>query len=259
MTKSPPEQPKPPQCSIWTLGRLVVAGVLAATAARSARPPRRALRQAVALAPAGRRVACLRALARLCSRAGYRPPLLRLCGRLPRGRASPSRVAVLGRARPCAAQARHPPALPRLRARLCSPSAPLRFAAGFAAPLSPLVALSPALASLRSPSPLVALPAGLRVAPAGAPRRAGWCSRLAGARRPPPAGALAPLRGARGASFLAPAGLWSLCPRKHRTVASHGRPAAVGRVNAPPSSRENKKTHQSGKWCILLTLKFPGA
>ena len=111
MTKSPSEQPKPPQCSIWTLGRLVVAGVLAATAARSARPPRRALRQAVALAPAGRRVACLRALARLCSRAGYRPPLLRLCGRLPRGRASPSRVAVLGRARPCAAQARHPPRL----------------------------------------------------------------------------------------------------------------------------------------------------
>ncbi len=39
-----------------------MAGVLAATAARSARPPRRALRQAVALAPAGRRVACLRAL-----------------------------------------------------------------------------------------------------------------------------------------------------------------------------------------------------
>lgn len=72
MTKSPSEQPKPPQCSIWTLGRLVVAGVLAATAARSARPPRRALRQAVALAPAGRRVACLRALAVVL--AGGLPP-----------------------------------------------------------------------------------------------------------------------------------------------------------------------------------------
>lgn len=93
----------------------------------------------------------------------------------------------------------------RAAARLCSPSAFLRLAAGCAAPCP-----------LRSPSGRCGLPpvalrscrasSGAAGAPAVSPLPPGGCCSLAASVAPPPAGALAPLRGARGAAFRAPAG-----------------------------------------------------
>lgn len=130
-------------------------------AARPARPRRRALRLASGLACGGPGLASgLKAVVGR-GRATARP----LC-------ASPAGVGSFvasrllspppssGRAAPVAAHARHPPAGPRVRARPCSPSAPLRFAPGCAAAGALPVALGPLRAPVRSPFALLGLPAG---------------------------------------------------------------------------------------------------
>lgn len=121
-----------------------------------------------------------------------------------------------GRAAPVAAHARHPPAGPRVRARPCSPSAPLRFAPGCAAAGALPVALGPLRAPVRSPFALLGLPAGPSVrrrVPPASPRVlvASVVGRSSCAR-----GLSARWRGLRGACsspprFLGPAGLrWVL-------------------------------------------------
>ena len=134
-----------------------------------------------------------------------RAAFLRLCGRLPRGRRLPAARALpssgaLARRRPVLG---FPPPRPAAAGR-CSPSAPLRCAAGCAPPRA-----------LRSPSPrcglpLVALRSGrapcwAAAAPAGPPCLAAGAGLLGCGAAPPRAGALGPLRGPRGAAFRAPA------------------------------------------------------
>lgn len=69
----------------------------------------------------------------------------------------------------------------------------------------------------------------------------------------PRAGALAPLRGARGASCLAPA-------RSGFGALRRAAPLRRGSIRrASPSSREIKKMHESEKKCTKLLSQFPGA
>lgn len=200
-------------------GRLLPAGALAAL--RPARRRRRALRRPSASPLAARGTPP--GLTRSRSRSGYRPPLLRLCGAPPRGRALwPSRVAVLGRARAVAASGSPSPRLGPLRRACARPprsSGPLRAA------LRPWPLWSPSrrpgLPGGR-PGLCLGLPAGC-----GPLRRALPGSRLVLGRgwraAPPRAGALGPLRGPRGAAFRAPARWGSrpcLCSRKHRAADS---------------------------------------
>ena len=158
-----------------------------------------------------------------------RAAFLRLCGRLPRGRrlaaarALPSSGA-LARRRPVLG---FPPPRPAAAGR-CSPSAPLRCAAGCAPPRA-----------LRSPSPrcglpLVALRSGrapcwAAAAPAGPPCLAAGAGLLGCGAAPPRAGALGPLRGPRGVAFRAPA-----------------RGAVWGWLVPPPGSRQSRP-RQAGR------------
>lgn len=195
-------------------------------AARPARPRRRA--------PAPRSLSAVVLAAARLPRAAF----LRLCGR---------RWVAFGscprrpRARsPAAARARRPPA----SARCGAPVLASLVASGSrsAARGPPRASFAPVARALGGRScPLRRVPPAARlVLGAGL---------LAAA---PRAGALAPLRGARGASFLAPA-------RSGFGALRRAAPAAAGKhPQGFPVLPGKIKKHQSGKWCEKLLSIFPG-
>ena len=197
-------------------------------AARPARPRRRALRLALALASGGAGLASGLSAVVLAAARRCRSAFLRLCGRLPRGRRLPA-----ARALPSSgALARRslaggfPPALARCGAPVLALRAPPVRCGLRAGPLAP-AALRLLGARARSgrglPAAGLALSFGASVAA-------------------PPAGALGPLRGPRGAAFRAPAG---------RGFGALRRAALLRRAGNLPASSSQENASWGLTSCII--------